>query len=721
MRLWLSFSIIFALITAIPTSAGVTHKTYEARELEKNAQLYQTKQNIKENLIVLEDMRLYEDDAPAAGVPEKYRYDDLDWKEALRKGIVIKKVLNLDNPKTSKGYLLVKAIEAAGNTHSLEMSINGVRFSRPASCFLAPLARQFTELGWDRWYYIDLPAGALKSGNNEILMWTESPTPSWFVLISLEEEFARGSLTRSHHPNRSFKSEDNGKTWRDNFLGSSNQVDGEYNIRISLEGYLPRGQYLSPVYDAVDGSSILKRKIIITSLSCEAELNVPEKTSIELMIRLGASPLLSDPSWTDWMPIRLDQPNFFNQNLRYFQWRAILTTSDPLISPAIKSFSITANWLDLSPNKMVGLVAYVIHNGQVVRGSYGFDYENLSHPELAKLRNTFNLDRLISGAQTEFEKFLRVLNWAYRVPVTENAYSWNWNDVVKYEKDPKTGLARLQGPYQGRRRDAMCLYSNQALIGALLSLGYQARHICIHSEGVSGHEVTEVWSNEFNKWIYLDATRDYYYFDLETGIPLNALELHNLLAEHVPRKETWERPFALEFQGKIGPKVRVGMRQGDNPFSIIEDGTHLLETMGQFRIIPRNNFLSQPLPVPVHTGATMWGWDGFLNYYDDKFPKRLEYQKQSSRILDFYEPLNQAEIYLAETEEVGCLCVYLNTFTPGGLDTYLVRLNEGKWKRVTTTSFEWKLAPGINTLEVRVINVRGVMGPASMVKVTFNP
>lgn len=71
---------------------------------------------------------------------------------------------------------------------------------------------------------------------------------------------------------------------------------------------------------------------------------------------------------------------------------------------------------------------------------------------------------------------------------------------------------------------AICLYSNRALIGALLAFGHQARHININSEAVSGHEVTEVWSNEFNKWIYMDATRDYYYFDKKTGAPLNPLE-----------------------------------------------------------------------------------------------------------------------------------------------------------------------------------------------------
>ena len=175
-------------------------------------------------------------------------------------------------------------------------------------------------------------------------------------------------------------------------------------------------------------------------------------------------------------------------------------------------------------------------------------------------------------------------------------------------------MPELQCDYEGRRRDAMCSYSNMALQGALLAMGYQARFININSEAISGHEVTEVWSNEFNKWIYLDATRDYYYFDQETGLPLNLLEIHNKLAEQLPRVETWQRPFVPEIGSKIVQQIKIGMREGDNPVGIVEDGYHLMETMGYFRIPCRNDFLSHPFPIPIAQGYTMWGWDGYLNH-----------------------------------------------------------------------------------------------------------
>ncbi|MCD4769210.1 MAG: hypothetical protein K8R35_03470, partial [Bacteroidales bacterium] len=326
----------------------------------------------------------------------------------------------------------------------------------------------------------------------------------------------------------------------------------------------------------------------------------------------------------------------------------------------------------------------------------------------------------------------------------EYPYSWNANDIAVYKKrdkemlelnwdydkeylrewyfsDPKDkGMPQLQWDYEGRRRDATCSFSNLALQGALMSMGYQARFININSEGVSGHEVTEVWSNEFNKWIYLDATRDYYYFDLETGLPLNLLEIHNKLAEKLPMVETWQKPFAPKTGADVVKDIEIGMRESYNPVSIVEHGYHIIETMGYFRIPLRNDFYSNPLPIPTAQGFTMWGWDGYLNHYDEKFPKRTEFQRQTNRFVDFYEPLNQAQIFLSETDQKGFLKVEVDTHTPGFM-SFLVKIDDGEWTEQNSAVWNWKLKAGINKIEIRVITSEGVHGPVSCVKVTCNP
>lgn len=717
-------SVLIVLVFSFPFSIfGATSTSVlelDAAGIERDAQLVNLRVDRPNGVIMLDDTELYEDDAPAAGVPEGYNYSGKEWIEDLKKGIIIKKLLKIDNPEAWSGRLVFKAIEVNKNTTPLHLSLNGIEFLRPASRYAAPFAKQFIDKNWDRWYYVDLPSGALKKGINEVQMWADSDSVSWRVLISLEKEFARGSLTRTHHPNRSMKSSDGGRTWSDTKLGATDSVDGEYAIRISLDHHVQSGEYVSPIIDVIDNGNLLKRNISLTNTNITVNMEVPENTGASVYTRFGNSPLSDDPSWTAWRTATVGSEITDTAGKRYFQWKADLYTDNPLKSPLIKHIRVTSEWEDRSPNSTMGITSHTVRNGKVVHSSYPFVYEDLTHKDLEKFRKNHKLDRIVEGATSEFEVMMRLLNWAYRIPLTSDRYSWDWNDVTIIEKGEK-GMPRLQEPYEGRRRDAMCLYSNQALIGALLSLGYQARHINIHSEVLSGHEVTEVWSNEFNKWIYMDATRDYYYFNPDTGIPYNLLEIHDLLKEQMPYIETLHRPFAGEYENQIGHRIHIGMREGNNPVSIVEHGTHIMEIMGYFRIIPRNDFLSNPLPVPVHTGATMWGWDGFLNHYDEKFPKRYEYQTQTDRAMDFYEPLNQAEVFLSETDEAGLLTVNIATYTPGGFDTFLVRINDGEWIEQKEPIWLWNLKSGLNRLEVRTRNVRKVLGPVSLLDVTYNP
>jgi len=714
---------------------------FNAHHIENNAKLINLRFDASRDLIRLDDTKLIEDDAPATGLPEGYESytstsGPVAWVEDLKKGVIIKKILQVENPSAVSARVVFKGIEVKDNMEPLHLSLNGKEFLRPASRVAYPEARQYMDLEWDRWFYVELPVEELRKGGNELLMWTESDSTSWRILVAHADEFKRGSLTRTTHPNRSMKSNDGGKTWSDSELGAMNSIDGEYSIRLSLDQYLSSGEYTSHLIDVVDGDDPLKRFVLDLKVSLWPEVESPEKTNVHTLVRFGPTPYINN-SWTDWMFIK-EGKEYSLDDKRYLQWRAKLTTDDPLITPRIKGIRISAAWEDHSPNEKKGLNVDVINNGNIVFSSYPFTYEDLDHPGLKRYREIHKLDKIVEGASSEFEIMMRLLNWAYRVPITHEAYSWNWNNVTvqtstEDEKSPQTSVEPesikqmempwLNGPFfEGRRMVGMCLYPNQVLIGAFLSMGYQARHVNLHSEGMSGHEAMEVWSNEFNKWIYLDATRDYYYFNPASGVPLNLLEIHRLLVKEMPRVESWKHPFVPDIGEKVVSRIDVGMRQGNNPFSIEEGGgNYILKTMGHFRIIPRNDFLSNPLPVPVHTGNTSWGWSGFLNWYDETFPKRDEYQRYTNRESDFYQPLNQAMVFLNETDEPGILKVDLNNFTPGGFLTYLVRVNDGKWIVQKKSSWNWELQSGRNQIEVRVKNLKGVLGPVSNLQVTYNP
>src|SRR5207253_2535745 len=70
-----------------------------------------------------------------------------------------------------------------------------------------------------------------------------------------------------------------------------------------------------------------------------------------------------------------------------------------------------------------------------------------------------------------------------------------------------------------------CLQYNVILLQALRAFGIQGRHFMIDGVNQSGHEIAEVWSNQFGKWIYLDGALDTLYLD-KTNVPMSMLELH---------------------------------------------------------------------------------------------------------------------------------------------------------------------------------------------------
>jgi len=203
----------------------------DASGIERDAQLIKLKFDQTKGIIRLQETELVEDDAPAAGLPEGYKTytkGPVEWVEDLKKGIVIKKILEIDNPIAASARLVFKGMEVKGNKAPLHLSLNGEKFSRPASVIAYPHARQYIDMaGFDRWYYIDLPHEKLRKGNNEILLWTETDSTSWRVLIAHANEFKRGSLTRTS-PNRSMKSSNGGSTWSDTKLGAMDQIDGAF-------------------------------------------------------------------------------------------------------------------------------------------------------------------------------------------------------------------------------------------------------------------------------------------------------------------------------------------------------------------------------------------------------------------------------------------------------------------------------------------------------------
>jgi len=229
---------------------------------------------------------------------------DRSWFERLHKGVMIRKDLVLDDPRAYSGYLVFNGLEMKDNECPLHITINGNHVLRPPTKDAHPLAKQYYTRDWagdfDNWFFVKIPVGMLKKGTNEFIMWADSEDTSWEIMVADDGEYKRGSSTQTHHPNRSAKSRDGGKSRDFGKLGWKDVHDGEYSIRLSLDRYVPEGIYISPVIDIAEGPGkpSIKKRVKIDECRVKWGVDVPEGSGVEISARFGENPVPTAKSWS---------------------------------------------------------------------------------------------------------------------------------------------------------------------------------------------------------------------------------------------------------------------------------------------------------------------------------------------------------------------------------------------------------------------------------------
>ncbi|NKB71029.1 MAG: hypothetical protein GKR89_28500 [Candidatus Latescibacteria bacterium] len=695
-----------------------TKKIYiDAADLEEEGRLSQL-QYCAEKGIGLEDMCLVEDDAPAIGQPGGGADDN--WFEHLREGVVVRKELSLDSPGAQAAWLLFCGREATGNQQPLHVQVNGHALVRLPSQVAHPAARQYYSTDWggahfDNWFVVPIPSGTLQAGNNEILLSCQSEETAWEIMLGAAAEYARGSDGGGRsHPGRSGRSTDGGQTWSEE-LGWQGAWRGEYCIRLSLDSFAAAGTYRSPVIDAAAGGGMWVEAAAIETSKLAWETEQPAATEIRIRLRWGSSPRPGAANWTPWETVDGRAGCWEKPAGRYLQFEAELTTQDPLVSPWLKGVRIETE-LGATDAGRARLVQ--AHNGLVRRSSVDFVHEDPA--QLADLRRRFELDRVVEGAASEFAAQVRLMRWAYTVPIGDlDRYRWDYRDLPLEQRDDSGGLVQ-QGPYEGRRRDKHCLYCNLTLIAACISMGYPARWVNVSTKHTYGHEVAEVWSNDFDKWVMFDATRDYFLCDRESGLPLNLVEISGRLGAVMPHPATWEFPIQHWLPQGVHPEqLRVVSPTGDNPHPVFDPqlGSEDLILMGHLQMPLRSDFTSRPHPLPWRISSN-WGSDQFYCWYSDAFPRKREYARHTRRWQDYNPALNQSQLFLHQSQEDGRLQVEVDTETPW-FECFVVQQDQGDWQERREPVWDWLLHPGLNSLRVKTRNRMGVCGPEARAEVAW--
>jgi hypothetical protein len=531
-----------------------------------------------------------------------------------------------------------------------------------------PLAFKATEYG--AWLAADIPANALRAGANELVM------QNCAVPVDVDVTPAR----------RSFYSADNGATWQ--------PAAGEFLLHLRLYRHPAVGMVTSEVIDLAnpEGKNIICPQIEVTGLSLTTEEKTPPGTAVVLEARSGRT-IRPDKTWSDWAPAPDVRP------ARFLQWRAELITENHTVTPLLEAVSITAK-AGIAAEPALAVTQF--DNPRIVRSSFDFTYQQPSE-KLAYLRRNWKLDDIVAPGKTEMEKYLLLRNWV--------RLQWPHNEGTC--RRPWDAINILTAP-EGDR--GMCVHYGVVYTQCALALGYNARQIILNN-----HYVSEIWSNELQKWVLIDVETvqpegwDHYgtaiYVRKDTGAPMNGLELHRALKAGTLQNVT-QILYMTDANKAYQPNER----------------TYGPEQYGNFRHLawpPRNNFLDQLDPWEVAHGVDHYHSNYYYWWSDSPVAARAEYSQFSCREGDPYWTLNQAAVTLTATGDPSVLDVQVDTETPN-FKEFRYRLNGGGWRTLPgqgegQTSrqgrFAWTLQPGDNTLEITPRNTFGMDGITTKVVV----
>jgi hypothetical protein len=650
------------------------------------------------------DMVLVQNDAPGASYSDKGVHHDVVWGPNRAK-----KILILGDARTHATWLVFYFRGRPGQ-HPLKYKING-------NAGLVQL--------WDpekdsresyRW--VEFPAGWLRKGENTIELScpeAKSEDEGWDLQLARADEFISGGGDPAPVGKTSFKSFDGGKTWRQSPFGPDGRTRAEYNIRLSLDRYVPSGWLASPVIDLwrgeMDDFIIPLREI--QQLELRVEADVPPDTAVDYFMRKGTDPSPFSKEWSPYMRIGSGpQLNYeidgLALNRRYIQLKAAMSTENPLVSPVIRSAEVQADLLEKVPLPD-NIYMVSVDNPKIRYSSVDWDWESWDRPEFEELRLRENTAEVIRDARTSFGAQVRLMDYAAK----------RWYIGGPYGEYPGwDGLSIVKRINQAGR-GGMCIQYNLFLAGLLMAHGWQVKFT-----NTVGHELIEVWNDDFGKWICLDATNargayaNHYNFLNETGEPMSLYELHRLwLNYYYPdRPIDWMTDWidwSVPIEGKLFP---VGRGSRSYPATEYTQGRPALSgfsNAAHLRTITRNNWYAKPTPRPLNHGQSWWPWDGYLNWYDERTPRNKQYSWHTDRPQDMWPDLNTVHMDATSSFGNDRLFLHFETYTPN-FDRFEANPNGGGWRTVPA-DWTWFLDSGRNTLEVRAVNKSGVRGKPSRV------
>ena len=196
----------------------------------------------------------------------------------------------------------------------------------------------------------------------------------------------------------------------------------------------------------------------------------------------------------------------------------------------------------------------------------GFVWEDLKNPKLNKLREQYQLEKVVNSGQDEFKKQLLLKEWIF------NKLPYGFKNRGDYKSADEV-LSDING------NKFNCTWYVLTYLQCAQALGWQTRKLGIdtdHGFGVEEmrHTVVDIWSSQFNRWYVIDPMFNVHFEKDE--VPLNSYEIRKSYIE----KDKIDKIFGNYSNEQIKREFK---ERNDKP-----------ENYFWFFILLRNNYMENP-------------------------------------------------------------------------------------------------------------------------------
>jgi hypothetical protein len=324
-----------------------------------------------------------------------------------------------------------------------------------------------------------------------------------------------------------------------------------------------------------------------------------------------------------------------------------------------------------------------------------FASEAFETPQLARLRRLYNYDEKIAKGASEMEQMLLLKSWVFRnIP-----YQHNYDLSYMHDSLDILSLATAGTGF-------LCTQLSAVYTQLAVSMGWTSRYIFNRNPNGDEHSTNEIWSNQLGKWVFIDVTWNLHME--KSGVPLSAMEIRREWLANKGRSLVYVYGAGADEARYTASQFPV-KRNDNRAWREWPLDEAYLGYLWEMAYVGRNDFFSNDVMF----------WDNIQIYRDEANGNDDSWgfrHQPAADVETLYHDVNRVDIQLA-SRDARLVTVKLDAGGPRNttpnFKEFLVRVNGGDWKALTGDSLTVGANGPNTTLQARVRNKFGVLGPVT--------